>query len=284
MMNANELFMHLKAELTTAYDPGEAAALAREVLFHLTALKIPFSEMEILSTEIKNRADGIIMRLKQGEPLQYITGKALFRNLELLVTPAVLIPRPETAELIDLIERELDSIPSNIIDLCTGSGCIALALRTVYPQAKITGTDVSLDALQVARTNSELLQLPLEFLWMDVLSPEFLIENQTKSDLIVSNPPYISRQEIHSMHRNVREFEPHLALFAPDEDPLIFYRHIAVFASGTLNPGGMLWLEINPLFADEISDILRHMQLQDIRIYEDLSGKDRFISAFAQTS
>lgn len=283
-MNADELFRKVRVELATLYDPGEASALSREIMYHLTGLKMPFSETEITDNEIVNQSEAIINRLKEGEPFQYITGKALFRNLELQVSPAVLIPRPETAELIDLIERETDSTPAHIIDLCTGSGCIALALRSVYPDSQITGLDVSLEALQVARANSEALHLPVEFLWMDVLSPEFLQENETKSDLIVSNPPYISLQEMHSMHRNVRDFEPHLALFAPEEDPLVFYRHIAVYASRSLNPGGKLWLEINPLFADETSDILRHMQLQDVRIYEDLSGKDRFISASAQAS
>jgi release factor glutamine methyltransferase len=283
-MNADELLRKVKTELATLYDQGEAGALAREVLFHLTGLKMPFSETEVLSNEIVIQSEAITIRLKNGEPLQYITGKALFRNLELHVSPAVLIPRPETVELVDLIERETDPAPATIIDFCTGSGCIALALKSIYPAAGVTGSDVSLEALQVARTNSETLKLPLEFLWMDVLSPEFLHENQMKSDLIVSNPPYISQQEMHAMHRNVRDFEPHLALFAPGEDPLVFYRHIAVYASHSLNPGGMLWLEINPLFADETSDILRHMQLQDVRIYEDLSGKDRFISAAAQAS
>ena len=283
-MNAAELMKYIRNELSEKYSTGEAAALARAVLTHISGRKFTHYETDRLPSEMVIMAEAMLQRLKQGEPLQYITGTAFFRDIEIKVSPAVLIPRPETEELIGLIEQETVKLPEKIIDLCTGSGCIALALKKLFPEASVTATDVSLEALQLADNNATELQLPVKFLWMDMLSDEFPEDANQKYDLIVSNPPYISHQEIFSMHSNVKDHEPHIALFAPAEDPLLFYRKIAVFAADLLNRNGTLWLEINPLFADDTSDILRRMQFRDVRIYEDLSGKDRFISATSQAS
>jgi release factor glutamine methyltransferase len=278
-MNIRQFQQELKNQLSSFLDEGEAFAVSREVLFHLTGFWPPYSEAEIVTEEIKKEADAMLQRLRASEPLQYITGKALFRDLELKVSPAVLIPRPETAEMVDLILSESGFDDGNIVDLGTGSGCLALALKWEFPNAVVKAMDVSLDALHLARENSLLNKLNVDFLWMDMGDDEFLsIENSF--DLVVSNPPYIAVAEMHTMEKHVLNHEPHMALFAPDDDPLFFYRRIAAFSTNHLNPNGSIWLELNPIYADEISDIFRRVGMSDVRIYQDISGKDRFLAAF----
>lgn len=278
-MNIRQFQQELKAQLSSFLDEGEAFAVSREVLFHLTGFWPPYSEAELVTDEIKKEAATIIQRLRSCEPLQYITGKALFRNLELKVSPAVLIPRPETAEMVDLILSESGFENGSIVDLGTGSGCLALALKTEFSNTVVMAMDVSLDALYQARENALLNKLNVDFLWLDMGDDDFF-NLDFSFDLIVSNPPYIAIAEMHAMEKHVLDHEPHLALFAPDDDPLFFYRRIAAFTTNHLNPNGSVWLELNPMYADETSDIFRRVGMSDVRIYQDMSGKDRFLAAF----
>lgn len=278
-MNLSDLRKEVHSELRLQFSEGESFAILREMIFYLTGDLIPFPEGKKITDEEYSTAKKWLLRIQQGEPIQYVTGKMLFRDFDLNVNSSVLIPRPETAELPDLIVSEIESAPDSFIDLGTGSGCIAIALAKIYTDAEGNACDISLDALQTAKGNAHDNKVEINFFWQDMNDPEFLTGNKMY-DLIVSNPPYISAAEFNSLEKNVIDFEPHSALFAPADDALHFYRRIAAFARTHLNNNGSLWLELNPLFADETADIFRHAGMKDVRIYPDLTGKDRFIGVF----
>ncbi len=215
--------------------------------------------------------------LKSHIPVQHITGKAFFMNLELEVSKNVLIPRPETEELVSIVVRE-NKNPLKIIDFCTGSGCIALALKKVFPSAEVMATDVSGEALKVAEGNAKKNNLEVKFFQEDVLiaSSEF-----EQVDLIISNPPYVLESDKQNMSPNVLNHEPHLALFVPDEDALKFYKAIAERAAQILKKGGKLYFEIHEEKGKEVAALLVENGFSEVRILKDMYEKDRFVSGVA---
>lgn len=217
----------------------------------------------------------VLTRLKAGEPLQYIVGFTYFDELKIQVAPGVLIPRPETEELVVWIQETIGKRDVKILDWCTGSGCIALALKNRNPKAGVAAYDVSPEALAIAKENATGLILDVTFELNNALEPVL----GGKVDLIVSNPPYIPWKEKQEMHRNVTEFEPDLALFVPDEDPLLFYRKIAEYAVKQLNPDGYLFFELHEQFATETKHMLENLGFSDVTIREDLQGKERMLKA-----
>lgn len=236
---------------------------------------------------VGNRADDpkIAERLLSGEPVQYVLGEAWFRDLRLKVDKRVLIPRPETEELVEwIIQDGVRSSSSTsdedvgplILDIGTGSGCIALALKKELPDAEVFGIDISYKALDVASANAEHLGLEVRWLEMDVIKDWGWLP---PSDIIVSNPPYVLRSEEASLADNVRKFEPRQALFVPDDDPLLFYDTLAVMASELLQPGGRIYVETHADMAQRVAELFRNEGLTDIVIRKDLSGKDRMVRA-----
>ncbi len=227
------------------------------------------SESEILIVQ------RVIRKLKKQEPWQYIVGETEFYGLNIQVNRSVLIPRPETEEMIELIRKQFIGKPSpkRIIDLCSGSGCIALSLKKIFPEAKVYGLEICPEALKVARQNALKNQLEVEFVQTDLLNLSYF-EESSQFDLIVSNPPYIMEKEKGIMAANVVEHEPHLALFVPDLDPLVFYKAIKEFAMKHLAEEGQIWLEINAQLGLETKLLFDNFNAQTIL---DLSGKDRFI-------
>ncbi len=226
---------------------------------------------------IEGKVGQIVSRLLKDEPIQYIFGIADFYGMEFKVTPDVLIPRTETAELVDIIVRDwAGKADLNVADLCTGSGCIAVALARNLPFASVTAIDISEAALAVARENSVSLKTNVRFVREDVLTLSPLRES---FDIIVSNPPYITEKEKAAMEPNVLDHEPALALFVPDSDPLKFYKPISRFAAGSLASGGMVYFEINPDYAREISKCLDDLGFEDIEVIKDTYAKNRFIKA-----
>ena len=218
-----------------------------------------------------------IKDLRHGKPIQYIIGSTEFCDLTLSVSPHTLIPRPETAELVYLIaENAKEHSPQHILDLCTGSGCIAIALAKALPSAKVFATDISAEALAVAKKNAECNHANVSFFVADILKEENPAGESY--DIIVSNPPYVRIMEKAMMHRNVLDYEPHLALFVPDDDPLLFYRHIAEFATKHQQTGGKLYLEINEALANETAVLLQKQGYRYI-VHKDSFGKDRMIEA-----
>ena len=220
--------------------------------------------------------DKIIARLKNNEPYQYIAGKAYFYDFELFVNANTLIPRPETEELVYWIIQEEASSASKILDIGTGSGCIALALAKHIPTAQISALDTSSEALEVVEKNANALGLDIERIHADILNQTTMPDQY---DVIVSNPPYIPHAETKLMHQNVLDFEPHLALFVDNEDPLIFYRKIAELATKTLTSEGALYFECNEYNASDVQEMLRLMDYTNIELRQDMQAKDRMIRA-----
>ena len=268
--------------LTDIYETGEAKAIVRlvlEVRFGLTMTDILCDKIDKLTIEEQKDLKYIIQRLETGEPVQYVLGEADFGGRTFHVGPGVLIPRPETYEL---CKWSLPPTPSkwkgHILDIGTGSGCIACTLAAEIPNAEVTAWDISDDALRIAAENAKRANVHVSFEKVDVLNSQFSILN-SQFDIIVSNPPYVCNKERAGMERNVLEHEPALALFVPDDDPLKFYRAIAGLGQRMLNEGGWLYFEINPLYVNELCELLRTMSYHDINIHEDQFGKQRFIRA-----
>ena len=218
-------------------------------------------------------------RLKQGEPIQYILGSTQFYGLDVLVNPSVLIPRPETEELVEWIIQDHQAQKNqniSILDVGTGSGCIAIALAKNLPQAQITAIDISAKALKTASKNADLNQVDINFEQQDILSAVTL---SRKHDIIVSNPPYVRELEKKQMHKNVLYHEPETALFVKDEDALIFYREISKMACAHLNPGGRLYFEINQYLAEETRDLVIKNGFKEVEVRNDLFKNPRMLRA-----
>ncbi len=276
-------FLNLvKAELENIYEGSEANALASHLLqerLGYSFSELRMKELEVIDEELTGILVNDLTRLKKSEPVQYVLGYTWFNEMRIEVNKDVLIPRPETEELIAFIQDYPLTADANLLDIGTGSGCIALALKQAFPDATVYGVDVSEGALQVAQRNSELLQLPVKWLKWDVLNEPMPAIPLPELDIIVSNPPYICMNEFSTLHSNVTGFEPHLALFVPDDEPLLFYRYIAAFAKRQLKPGGFLWFEINREYAEHVAALLEEELFEDVRIYRDLAANDRFVSA-----
>lgn len=229
-----------------------------------------------LSDFIKTEIDKILTRLLENEPIQYITGEARFHGMDLKIKPGVLIPRMETDELTDIIIDENSQREDlKILDLCTGSGCIALTLARNLPFSKVTAVDFSDEAIEVAKENARLLKVKLEIKQADIF--EWMPEENF--DIIVSNPPYVMDKESISMERNVLDYEPHEALFVRDDDPLAYYSRIIDISLSHLSPGGLLYFEINPLTASQLKELVESKGFSEVKLMRDSSGKYRFLKA-----
>lgn len=268
-----------RSELTPVFGAAEARAVVRFVFEHAFGwdqAQVEANRTTALSESELLKVYTPLTRLRTGEPLQYVLGHVRFMGMDIGVAPAVLIPRPETEELVDLIQRNGRTY-ARVLDIGTGSGCIALALKKHVPSAVVIGMDVSSDALSIARRNSEVLGLPVQWIQQDVLDPSAAIP--ARLDLIISNPPYVPRSEEASLDPHVRYHEPHLALFVEDADPLLFYRVIAQRAWDLLVPSGELWFEGHYQYAEAVADIVKTQGYSNVRLLHDLSGSPRFIHA-----
>ncbi|WP_167619461.1 peptide chain release factor N(5)-glutamine methyltransferase [Maribellus sediminis] len=269
---------YIENELMPLYPASEISSFIRLILEKVYGLS--YTEQVILKHEkldgnkFKDVA-GIVARLKQFEPIQYILGETEFYDLALKVNPAVLIPRPETEELVAwMLETEWEP-GARVLDIGTGSGCIALALKSGLPSAQVFGVDVSAPALETAGENAALNQLEVQFVQQNIL--DWKATEWEKFDLIVSNPPYVRESEKQLMEANVLKHEPTGALFVSDEDPLIFYRTIAEFAQANLNQNGSLFFEINEYLGKEMKALLEGFGFKSIELRKDLQGRDRMI-------
>ena len=258
--------------LTKLYDAREAKAIARLVMedrFGLTMADVLCG---------KTGDDAVLrhiqQRLLQGEPVQYVLGVAEFGGRQFRVAPGVLIPRPETLELCQWVEEERGT---TILDIGTGSGCIACTLAAELPEAQVTAWDISETALAIAQENAQRLGVQVKFEKQDALHPSPFTNPQW--NIIVSNPPYVCEKERAAMERHVLDYEPSLALFVPDDDPLLFYRAIADYARQSLTAGGSLFFEINPLYAEQLQSLLSSMSYHHIEVRDDQYGKPRMIKA-----
>ncbi|MEO6850523.1 MAG: peptide chain release factor N(5)-glutamine methyltransferase [Mucilaginibacter sp.] len=267
------------------YDTKEIDSLCTITLTEITgtsSAKIKaFPELEI-STEASEKIKEILVRLKTGEPIQYILGHTEFYGLPFKVNPSVLIPRPETEELVEWAVSSVGSrqlAVGSILDIGTGSGCIAISLKKNLPDKLVCAIDISTEALKTAKVNAALNEVNITFIEIDILSLPDYSPLTTNYSLIISNPPYVTPTDKKQMDINVTDFEPHNALFVPENDPLIFYNAIADFASTHLEQGGLLFFEINENYGEQIVELLDHKQFKDIELRKDMSGRDRMIMA-----
>ena len=264
--------------LANDYSDGEIKALTRIIateLLGVAQMAFYLKDDITLTTEQQALLDNAIERLKKQEPIQYILGYSDFCGLRFKVTPATLIPRPETSELVEWIANEATGKES-ILDIGTGSGCIAVSLAHKLPQSKVTAWDISSEALAVATENSKANGQAVTFEQVDILAYEPTGE---LFDIIVSNPPYIKENEKEAMHSNVLDWEPHTALFVPDSDPLLFYRTIAEKGLTLLKPGGRLYFEINRAHGKETMEMLAALGYTAIELRKDFADNDRMIRA-----
>lgn len=278
-----QIRFYLLDQLRKLYSEQESAAISRMILEHSGYPRsLYLSDPEHLADpEAIVQINKILSDIHTGKPVQYILGYTDFLELSISVNEHVLIPRPETEELVQHILSaycEHSGAGLSMIDLCTGSGAIALSLKQFCSKARVTGLDISSGALKVARINAKLNELEVHWLEADLLKPDNTL-SEDKFDLIVSNPPYVRDSEKELMSSNVLNFEPHLALFVRDEDPLLFYRAIADFCLRHLKPGGHLWLEINEALGESTATLFKEKGFREVEIIRDIHEKERFIHA-----
>ena len=276
----NPLYTYIKQKLIAAsYAETEASALARWILeeeFGFSTLELYAGKDTDFPMEKRNRLNDILVRLARFEPIQYIIGKTEFCGLTLKVSSDVLIPRPETAELVDWIVADCPQSGLRVLDIGTGSGCIAITLAERMVEAEVSAWDISERALAVARENALHNNVRIAFSCMDVFNEP---TGTSVFDIIVSNPPYITESERTEMERNVLDYEPETALFVPDTDPLRFYRRIAHIGNQMLKPGGKLFFEINRAYGSETAAMLKYGGYSQVEVRSDSYGNARMIKA-----
>ena len=271
-----EAYQNFKIFISKVYEPAEAETITAMVFKEILGydrIKLILNETELLSASLFEQIDFIAFQLIQHKPIQYILGYTYFHDLKISVNEHVLIPRPETEEIIDFILAKHENQKMDVLDIGTGSGCIPIALKHQRGTWNLSAIDVSADALKTAQSNAKKHNLQIEFILADV----FEFQPKDKFDLIVSNPPYVLESEKLQMQQNVLAFEPALALFVPDQNPLKYYERIVSIAAQNLNDNGKLYLEINESFASETAELLAQFSFVNIQIIQDFKGKNRLV-------
>jgi release factor glutamine methyltransferase len=285
METVKDVSAAFRQEMAGLYDIKEIDSLCMIAIAEIagtSSAKIKaFPELELPSESLE-AINQILIKLKTGEPIQYILGHAEFYGLPFKVNQSVLIPRPETEELVEWIISSLgigQLTVGNILDIGTGSGCIAITLKKHLNESQVSAIDISAEALKTARENAELNDVNVDFIQADILNLSDHSPLTTHYSLIVSNPPYVTLHDKAQMHTNVTDFEPHTALFVPENDPLIFYKAIADFSSNNLEKGGLLFFEINESYGKQIVELLTNKSFNNIELRKDMSGRYRMIKA-----
>lgn len=281
MATLSEIRRNIQERLAVAVGSGEASAMARVIIedvLKVTPVDMALNPNREVENELTLKVEEIVKRVAEGEPLQYVLGLADFHGLRLKVRPGVLIPRPETSQLVDIVLKEFAGRKDlYVIDVCSGSGAIAVALGRELPFCQIDAVDISPVAVEICKENCKYLGLRnINIMLRNILKEGLPAQ---KYDLIVSNPPYVDESEKDGMEPRVLNHEPHIALFVPDDNPLLFYRKIAEEARGCLKPGGMLYFEINPRHAEDIRKLLIRLDYEDVEIIRDSEARYRFAKA-----
>ena len=274
-LTLKELKNNFTSSLSSLYPSEEIQSffnIFSEKYLNISRIEIALNPERVISEEVSEKYQKALLRLKNHEPVQYIIGETEFFGLPFKVNKHTLIPRPETEELVDWILSE--KTINTILDIGTGSGCIAISLAKDLPDSKISALDISDEALKIAHENAEMNKVEVDFFQTDILNTKTLPK---KYDVIVSNPPYVRELEKKQMQQNVLKYEPNSALYVNDNDPLLFYRVISQLAKKHLQPNGKLFFEINEYLADKLVQLLRREGFQNIQVKKDIFGKDRMI-------
>jgi release factor glutamine methyltransferase len=279
MKNSKVLFQELISRISLRENKDEIHSLVHLLMenqFSTSTTDILAEKKIQVDNQQEIRLAKIIDRINSHEPIQYILGEAEFYGRTFKVNPSVLIPRPETEELIDVVKNYAANKKHNlaILDVGAGSGCIPITLALEIKNTEVTSTDISEKALDTAKQNALELNATVNFIRHDILKEELPFD---RIDIVVSNPPYVTESERTAMDRNVLEHEPHLALFVPDNDPLVFYKAIAMKAAKILTTGGLIAMEINERFGREVGDLLSALHFKDVQMFKDINGKDRIV-------
>ncbi len=278
-MTLKDIQTEVRKLLSTVYENGELKTLSDMLIEYHTGydyIRLNMYPDKQVDDAVYQKIMQHVDLLCQHYPIQYLIRQAYFFNMQLYVNPNVLIPRMETEELVQWI-LHTEKNTSSVIDICTGSGCIALALAKQWPQAQISACDISNDALQVAKWNARQQNVSINFMQMDVLHINWDNTQLTQYDIIVSNPPYVCKSEQSMMSRQVLEHEPHLALFVEDEHPLVFYHAIAEIAKRVLKKGGSLYFEINERLGNEMLQLMQEHGFSQIELKQDINAKNRMV-------
>ena len=285
MLEKNKSFgdiqRHAREQLAGMYPEREIESFVRILIKYYCGFgSIADAAVRHISSVAEQKIALAINELKKHRPLQYIIGETEFYGLSFEVCPHVLIPRPETEELVDWIVRSHDKNAAlSIVDIGSGSGCVAIALKANFPDANVSGVDISKNAIEVAMRNAEKNSVKINFFCKDVLNDGMMGFQNNTLDIVVSNPPYVTPSEKMLMHPNVLDYEPHSALFTTENEPLIFYRHIVEFAKKSLKNGGKLFFEINETYKDEIIKLLERNNFSDLSARKDINEKWRMTMA-----
>lgn len=284
MTNSKTLFRELVASVTIQTSNAEKESIVYRLMENLWALsRADIAAEKTVAPDYFRRQQlhAMIRRINAEEPVQYVLGESEFYGRRFKVDPHVLIPRPETEELVRAVLNWMEGLASpRVVDVGTGSGCIAVTLSLERRDARISATDVSAQALSVAKENAASLGASVAFVLSDILATSFPFNDV---DMIVSNPPYVTPQETAAMDRNVLDYEPHLALFTPPGDPMVFYRSILGHATQALRPGGHVAVEINEQYGHEIANLFRNHRYRGVEILRDSSGKNRVVHGILST-
>ena len=286
MKTLSEIEQSYQQKLSILYPSEEIRQLFLIVVEKVISTPIssyPILKDKSVEDQIAEEMLDIAGQLATGKPIQHILGEAPFYGLTFYVSEDTLIPRPETEELVHLIlDRHKTQSGLRVIDIGTGSGCIAVTLSHHMQQPAVWAMDISDNALQIAKTNAERYRQPVQFLEGDILEWDVIFDKEQQFDIVVSNPPYITLGEKTHMHKNVLDFEPDTALFVPEEAPLLFYDHIADFALAHLDKNGYLYVEINQYLSQETASLLEKKGFCEVKIHPDINGVDRMISAYLE--
>jgi release factor glutamine methyltransferase len=274
-------FNHIVSKLGSLYDQQEATAITYvlfEDLLGINKREIFVSDSSRLTKTDHQKLKQAVTELMDHKPVQHVVGFAHFMDLKFKVNQEVLIPRPETEELVHLVVNDYNDQHLHILDIGTGSGCIAISLKKYLPQAEITAVDISAHALETARENAALNHLEVHFMQMNILDEKEWVKLGDQSfDLIVSNPPYVTQADKEKMQRNVLDFDPDLALFVPEDNPLIFYKSIADFSKEYLAAEGKMYFEINESLGIETKLLFKNSGFKVVEVLKDIFGKDRML-------
>jgi release factor glutamine methyltransferase len=278
IVTLKDIRKHLNNELKSIYPENEITAITNLILktqFGFDWLHLLIDSNQNVSTQTINNIVSICLELKTGKPIQYILGQTEFYNCTIKVNNETLIPRPETEELVDLVIKENPNFKGRIVDMGTGSGCIAIALKKYMPGAEVTGLDISEGSLEMASANAILNNVVVSFIKEDIL--KFDPRKTYRTEILISNPPYVLESEKQFMRTNVIDFEPHNALFVSDDDPLLFYKAILKISEEILIPGGKIYFEINETKGREMDRLLQANRYSEVKIINDINGKNRII-------
>jgi release factor glutamine methyltransferase len=281
MRSYHQAYHDLKAALLLLYTDHEAQTIAHEVvewITNLSKLERLLQKEQLLTPTQTAQYNTVLQQLNQGMPMQYVLGHAWFGKHRFAVNEHVLIPRPETEELVDWILSDLPPTRHVIADVGTGSGCIAISLYLGNPKLSIHAIDISPEALQLAQFNAQQLQANIHWYLLDILNNDNY-GSLPMMDVIVSNPPYIPLNEYNNMAKHVVDYEPHLALFVPDHQPLLFYEALVHFSQSNLHAGGWLYAEVEQNYAQQVAHLWQQMSLQSVVTKKDMHGNWRMIKA-----